>query len=110
MKVIMAAWRHKESHANSFDYRITHSCNSGKICNSELLLDSLLVPWRLDYSSDTASFAEPGSAQQAVKRGIPSFPSFSHLAIRWLQCPSAFHGCHSQSPVRGRLCRTAVSR
>lgn len=107
MRVTMVVWRHGGSHASSFDYRITHSHNSGKICNSELILDSLLVPWWFDYSSDTASSA--GSAQQVVKRGSPSFSSFSHLAIRWLQCPSAFDGCCGQSPARAWLCCMAVS-
>jgi len=41
VRVIVAAWRHGGSHTSSSDYRFTHSRNSRKICNSELILDSL---------------------------------------------------------------------
>lgn len=70
----MEAWRYGGSHTSSFNPIITHSHSSGKICNSEQILDSQLVPWWFEERSDRASFAEPGSAQQAVKRESPTFP------------------------------------
>lgn len=44
VKVIMATWKCGESHDSSFDYSVTHSHNSEKTCNSELILDSPIFP------------------------------------------------------------------
>lgn len=39
-RVIIAAWKHRGSFISNSEYRLTHSHSSGKICNSELILDS----------------------------------------------------------------------
>lgn len=70
----MATWRHGESHASSFGYSITHSHNSEKTCNSELILDSLIFPWWFEYSWNTGRFA----VRVCPSRLWKGQPIFSH--------------------------------
>lgn len=108
VKVIMATWRRGESHASSFDYSITHSHNSEKTCNSELILDSLLFPWWFEYSRDTATFAVR-VCPEGCEKGQPIFSILFSPVTRWLQCPTVFDVCCSQSSARAWPCCTAAS-
>lgn len=97
VRVIMAVWRCGESHASSFDYSITCSHNSEKACNSELILDSLMFPWWFECSWDTARFAV-SVCPAGCEKGQPISSILFSPVIRWLQCPTVFDVCCSQSP------------